>query len=100
MGLAINCDISNVLNTTNIIVVHSTTGEPDITGREPNPTQFGGGLAVGDAYYHANRDYNHDGYLTRGEAYSSYMIAYRDRMNSPSNYAAGRKVRFGVTLSF
>jgi outer membrane receptor protein involved in Fe transport len=100
IGLAINCDISNLLDNERILYVHPTTGEPDITGREPKPTQFGGGLAVGDAYYHSNRDYNHDGYMTRSEAYASYMIAYRDLNNSPSNYGAGRKVRFGVTLSF
>ncbi|UCG42679.1 MAG: TonB-dependent receptor [candidate division WOR-3 bacterium] len=100
MGLAVNCDISNLLGNENILYVHPTTGEPDRTGREPKPTQFGGGLAVGDPYYHSNRDYNHDGYMTRSEAYASYMIAYRDRNDSPSNYAAGRKVRFGVTLSF
>ncbi len=101
VSLSLNCDISNVLNTTIITNVNTATGKPDFTGRIITPGEFTSGvIAFGDLYYHPFRDYNHDGYLSQFEQYDSYLRAYNDRYNPPTYYGAGRKVKFGLSLSF
>jgi len=101
VSLSLNCDIANVLNTTIITNVNTTTGKPDFTGRIITPGEFTAGvIAFGDLYYHPYRDYNHDGYLSQFEQYDSYLRAYNDRNNPPTYYGPGRKIRFGVSLSF
>ncbi|MBN2538220.1 TonB-dependent receptor [candidate division WOR-3 bacterium] len=100
VGLALTCDITNVLNAEIITNVHTATGLPDYTGRRITQGEFSGGIAFGDFYYHPARDYDHDGYITQREAYTSYIIAYRDANDPPTYYGPPRKIRFGVSLSF
>jgi len=101
MALAINCDISNVLNTAVVTNVFATTGKPDNTGRVITEYEFGGvPVQFGDAYYHPARDYNHDGFITRHEKYVSYLKAYADYNSSPTYYGAPRKIKLGLSLSF
>jgi hypothetical protein len=99
-SLTLNCDVTNVLNSSNVISVYAATGKPDYTGRIITPFEFSPGIAFGDAYYHPARDYNHDGYLTREEMYQSYLDAYADRNSTPANYSLPRKIRLGASLSF
>lgn len=102
LGLALNLDVSNVLNTLRVTNVHTTTGKPDFTGRIITPFEFSPGIAYGDGdyAYHPARDFNHDGYLTRAEMYESYLRAYADNTNPPTYYGPPRKVRLGLSLSF
>ena len=100
LALSLNCDISNVLNTTVINMVHATTGQPDYTGRIITPYEFTPGIAFGDFYYHPGRDYDHDGYLTQMEMYDSYVRAYNDANDPPTYYGPPRRIRFGISLSF
>lgn len=100
VGLQLNCDISNVLNTTIIRNVHTATGLPDETGRRITIGEFGPGMAFGDFYYHPARDFNKDGYVTQREAYESYLVAYRNANDPPTYYGPPRKFRLGANLSF
>ncbi len=102
LGLSLNLDISNVLNTLTINNVHTTTGLPDFTGRVITPFEFSPGIAYGDGdyAYHPARDYNHDGYLTRSEMYESYLRAYADQTNPATYYGPPRKIRLGLSLGF
>ncbi|HDQ98921.1 MAG TPA: TonB-dependent receptor, partial [candidate division WOR-3 bacterium] len=100
MSLQLTCDIANVLNTTTVINVHTATGLPNETGRRITVNEFGPGLAFGDLYYHPARDFNKDGYITRYEAYRSYIVAYNDRNDPPTYYGPPRKIRLGANLSF
>lgn len=100
LSLTLACDITNLANATQVINVHSATGKPDFTGRTITRYEFGSGIAFGDLYYHPYRDYNHDGYLSQMEQYDSYVRAYNDANNPPTNYGPPRKIRFGLSLSF
>ncbi|MEO0073209.1 MAG: TonB-dependent receptor [candidate division WOR-3 bacterium] len=96
----LNCDISNLLNAEIVTNVYSQTGAPNTDGRVFTPLDFGAALLFGDYYYHPARDFNHDGYITRYEQYLSYLPARADRYATPTNYGPGRRIRFGVSLSF
>jgi outer membrane receptor protein involved in Fe transport len=100
VGLTVNCDVSNVLNTENWVAVHSTTGLPYNTGRVITEYDVWYGGMFGDYGYHPARDYNHDGYISRSEAYDSYVRAYNYKNDYPTYYGAPRKIRLGVSLSF
>jgi outer membrane receptor protein involved in Fe transport len=100
MTISINCDIDNVLNTDIVTNVFATTGKPDYTGKVITPYDFSPGIAFGDLYYHPARDFDHDGYLTRNEMYTSYLRAYQDANTPPTYYGPPRKIRFGFSLSF
>jgi outer membrane receptor for ferrienterochelin and colicin len=102
LGLALNLDISNVLNTLVVTNVQTTTGLPNFTGRVITPFEFSPGIAYGDGdyAYHPARDYNHDGYLTRSEMYESYLRAYADQTDPATYYGPPRKIRLGLSLSF
>ena len=97
---SVDCDITNVTNETIVSNVHSATGKPDYTGRRITQGEFSGGVAFGDFYYHPARDYDHDGYITQYESYTSYVLAYADRNDPPTYYGPPRKIRFGFSLSF
>ncbi|MBN2466047.1 TonB-dependent receptor [candidate division WOR-3 bacterium] len=101
MALAINCDITNILNTEIVTNVFSATGKPDYTGRVITPYEFSAsGFLFGDYYYHPARDYNHDGFITRSEQYASYLKAYTDANTPPTYYGPPRKFKLGLSLSF
>lgn len=100
LDLTLRCDVLNALDTRNVVAVHSATGEPDSSGVTVTPYEFAPGLAFGDTDYHPFRDADHDGYVTRIEAYQSYMRAYRVLTDPPEWYGRGRQVRLGVSLSF
>jgi outer membrane receptor protein involved in Fe transport len=101
LGIAINCDISNVLNTLTPVAVWATTGKPNTDGRIITPYEFSAaGLLFGDLYYASARDYNHDGFITRAEQYDSYIKAYADSRNPPTYYGPPRKIKLGLSLSF
>ncbi|MFO7675803.1 MAG: TonB-dependent receptor [bacterium] len=100
VSLALNCDISNVLNSTIINNVHTATGLPSNTGRRITIGEFGSGIAFGDFYYHPARDFNHDGYISQREAYESYIAAYNNANDPPTWYGPPRKIRLGANLSF
>jgi len=101
MSLALNCDITNALNTEVITDVHEATGKPDYTGRVITPFEFSAtGFLFGDAYYHHARDYNHDGFITRSEQYESYLQAYTDANSPPTYFGPPRKIKLGLSLSF
>jgi outer membrane receptor protein involved in Fe transport len=100
LGLAINVDISNVLNTQNVVQVHAQTGLPNTTGRVITEYEVWYGGMFGDYGYHPARDYNHDGYISRAEAYDSFLRAYGDRYDLPTYYGPPRKIRLGLSLSF
>jgi outer membrane receptor protein involved in Fe transport len=101
-GLAFSliCDVSNALNTLIVTSVNATSGKPNYTGRVITPYEVWYGGMFGDLGYHPARDYNHDGYISRMEAYDSYIRAYNDRNDPPTFYGPPRKIRFGVSLSF
>lgn len=100
LGLALNLDISNVLNTENVVQVHPQTGLPNTNGRVITEYEVWYGGMFGDYGYHPARDYNHDGYISRAEAYHSFLRAYRDRYDLPTYYGPPRKIRLGLSLSF
>lgn len=101
MALSLTCDITNLLNSEIIANVHTATGKPDNTGRVITPSEFSAaGLLFGDREYHPARDYNHDGFITRGETYASYVRAYNDANTPPTYYGPPRKIRLGLSLSF
>jgi outer membrane receptor protein involved in Fe transport len=100
ISFSLNCDISNLFNAKVPTNVYATTGKPDYDGRIITPFDFGSPLLFGDYYYHPARDYNHDGYVTRNEQYLSYLVAYADKMVPPTYFAPGRRIKFGVSLSF
>jgi hypothetical protein len=100
VGLALNIDISNLLNTENVVQVQPQTGLPNTTGRVITEYEVWYGGMFGDYGYHPARDYNHDGYISRAEAYDSYLRAYADRYDLPTYYGAPRKIRVGLSLSF
>ncbi|MEO0081258.1 MAG: TonB-dependent receptor [candidate division WOR-3 bacterium] len=100
MTFSLSCDVTNVVNATQIVNVHTATGKPDFTGRIITRYEFGSGIAFGDFYYHPYRDYNHDGYMSQFEQYDSYVRAYQDKNDPPTYYGPPRKIRFGLSLSF
>jgi len=101
LSLLIYCDVWNLLNSTIITTVHSATGKPDYTGRVITPYEFSAsGFLFGDYYYHPARDYNHDGFITRYEQYTSYVRAYTDLNDPPEFYGPPRTIRLGVSVSF
>jgi outer membrane receptor protein involved in Fe transport len=100
LGLAINLDISNVLNTQNVVQVQATTGLPNNTGRVITPAEVWYGGMFGDLGYHPARDYNHDGYISQAEAYDSYLRAYNYRYDNPGFYGPPRKIKLGLSLAF
>jgi outer membrane receptor for ferrienterochelin and colicin len=92
------CDIFNLLNNDIVTTVFGATGTANDRGQRIVEGGFSSGLRIGDAYYHPARDFNHDGYLTQGEMYESYMAAYNDRYTIPSYYGSSRKIRFGISF--
>ena len=100
MSLSLTCDITNALNSEIITNVHEATGKPDNTGRVITPFEFTGGFLFGDYYYHPARDYDHDGFITRTEDYTSYLRAYNDANTPPTYYGPPRKIRLGLSMSF
>ena len=101
MSLSLTCDITNVLNTEVITNVFTATGKPDYTGRVITPLEFSAaGFLFGDYYYHPARDYNHDGFITRDEQYTSYIRAYTDANTPPTYYGPPRQFKLGLSLSF
>lgn len=73
-------DISNVLNTKNIINVYETTGNPDDNG-----------------YLTAAINQNEISSQNDPEAYKNY---YRMIINNPASYSLPRRIRFGIMLNF
>lgn len=100
VSFALNCDISNLLDQPAIVNVYATTGKPDYDGRVITPFDFGSAILFGDYYYHPARDFNHDGFITRNEQYVSYLAARADNVAPPTNFGPGRRIRFGISLSF
>lgn len=100
VGLALNFDVANVLNTENVVQVQATTGLPNNTGRVITPSEVWYGGMFGDYGYHPARDYDHNGYISQAEAYDSYLRAYADRYNLPTYYGPPRKFKLGLSLSF
>jgi hypothetical protein len=100
LSFSLNCDIANAFNNENWVQVQTTTGLPNNTGRVITPYDVWYGGMFSDYGYHPARDYNHDGYISRGEAYDSYLRAYADRYDPPTYYGAPRKVKLGLSLSF
>jgi outer membrane receptor protein involved in Fe transport len=96
----ISLDVTNILNTLTINNVNTVTGSPSNSGTIITPGQFTGGMVVGDQYYSAARDFNHDGYLTRQEEYTAYVNAYEAIQNPPTNYGPPRKMKLGLNISF
>ena len=73
-------DVSNVLNTKNIIDVYETTGNPDDNG-----------------YLTAAINQNEIASQNSPEAYRNY---YRMIINNPASYSLPRRIRFGIMLNF
>jgi outer membrane receptor protein involved in Fe transport len=78
--LNIYFDVSNLLNTKNVINVYSKTGNPDDDGYLINP--------LNESTINSQNDPE------------SYRYYYSLLINSPYNYSAPRTVRLGVQLSF
>ena len=100
LSFDISLDITNLLNTLTVSNVSTVTGSPSNNGTVITFGQFSGGMVVGDQYYNAARDKNHDGYLTRKEEYDAYIKAYEAIQNPPTNYGPPRKMKLGINLSF
>jgi outer membrane receptor protein involved in Fe transport len=92
--------ILNLFNTTQIIEVHETTGDPVWHGDpEPSLDQFGA-TAISSTRYSPQSDFNHDGLVTPVEAKTSYIAAQRDYYFDARNYLPGFRARFGMGLMF
>jgi len=92
--------IENLLNTTQITNVYTTTGDPDDHGDpEPNLGQFGS-MTIASTRYSPQGDFNHDGLMTSQERKDDYMMAVRDMYRDPRNYMNGFRMRFGVGIGF
>ena len=78
--LSVYFDISNLLNTANIMSVYSTTGNPDDDGFLY--------AAINQSQIEAKND---------EEAYRNY---YSMLINSPGNYSLPRQIKLGLTLNF
>ena len=100
LNFNISLDITNMLNTLSVSNVNTVTGSPSNSGRVISQGEFGRGMVVGDQYYNAARDANHDGYITQYEEYRAYIKAYEAIQNPPTNYGPPRKMKLGINVSF
>lgn len=92
--------INNLFNTTQIIDVYNTTGEPDDHG-DPDPGigQFSY-ISISSPFYSPQADYNHDGLITPVEFQKEYITARNDLYDDHTNYNNGFRMRLGVGIEF
>ena len=103
LALTINCDITNLLNTQNIVWVYGATGKPDDDGYAStySPLNYPAtGTGITGGTYNPVRDLDHDGIITPFEEYVANKTAYRDFVNNPNNYGTPRSIQFGISLEF
>ncbi len=100
LSMEVFADIRNLFNVTNVLSVHGATGKPDDDGAIITENDFSDLGWIGTTYYHPARDFNHDGYITRREAYESYMNARKPLVDNPLNYGNPRLIRVGFSILF
>jgi outer membrane receptor protein involved in Fe transport len=114
LGAQIAWEVTNLFNRKNVVDVYSYTGSPIDDGktfpfndaqfseqkeytyddvRDPNHTR-----PIPNALYNKLRDTDHNGTVSREEAYKTYLDAYQDYSWDPTNYGAPRqmKLQFGI----
>ncbi|MBK9246849.1 MAG: hypothetical protein IPM69_01735 [Ignavibacteria bacterium] len=114
-------DIFNVTNNTVFSAVYPRSGDPDQDNNALNRQlgDFSGTVLFkeatllnantfrsdqydkfGDRLYAEQIDFNHDGQVTQGEKYQSYLNYVKDAQSRLPNYILPRRIFFGVKLNF
>jgi len=113
LGAELSWEIINLFNRKNVVDVYSYTGSPIDNGQtfSPDLPSFSEQKEflynandslhvhpIPNASYNKLRDLNHDGTMSRSEAYSTYMAAYQDMTWNPLHYGQPRqmRLRFGI----
>jgi len=113
LGATLAMEVVNLFNRKNVTTVYSYTGSPIDDGLtfSPNLPSFGEqkeftydpndkqhAHPIPNQSYNKLRDLNHDGTMSREEAYSTYLAAYQDLKWNPLHFGQPRqmKLQFGI----